>query len=86
MSAYFHDRAGMAPKAQLTRARGLLMVREVAKLLGRSPFSICRMAEKRQISSLTIGGSRCFDPSALALWLSKKEPSLAAAARWLKMT
>jgi excisionase family DNA binding protein len=68
----------------LESARGLLTVREVAELLGRSTFSIYRLAEKRQIPSLLIGGSRLFDPSVLALWLSKKEPSLATAARRLK--
>jgi excisionase family DNA binding protein len=68
----------------LQSAHGLLTVREVAELLGKSPFTIYRMAEKRQIPSLMIGGSRCFDPSVLAMWLSKKEPSLAAAARRLR--
>ena len=68
----------------LESARGLLKVRDVAKLLHKSTFSIYRMAEKRQIPSLVIGGSRCFDPSVLALWLSKKEPSLAVAARRFK--
>jgi excisionase family DNA binding protein len=68
----------------LESARGLLTVREVAELLGKSSFTIYRMAEKRQIPSMVIGGSRCFDPSVLALWLSKKEPSLATAARRLK--
>lgn len=68
----------------LESAHGLLTVREVAELLGKSSFTIYRMAEKRQIPSMVIGGSRCFDPSVLALWLSKKEPSLATAARRLK--
>jgi hypothetical protein len=43
------------------------------------------MAERRQIPSLMIGGSRVFDPSVLALWLAKKEPTLAAAARRIKV-
>ncbi len=68
----------------LEAARGLLTVRDVAALLGRSSWSIYRMAEKRKIPSLMIGGSRVFDPSVLALWLSKKEPSLAVAARRFK--
>ncbi|MGB8098196.1 MAG: helix-turn-helix domain-containing protein [Terracidiphilus sp.] len=68
----------------LESARGLLSVRDVAELLGKSIFTIYRMAESRKIPSLMIGGSRCFDPSVLALWLSKKEPSLATAARRLK--
>jgi excisionase family DNA binding protein len=68
----------------LESARGLLSVRDVAELLGKSTFTIYRMAESRKIPSLMIGGSRCFDPSVLALWLSKKEPSLATAARRLK--
>jgi excisionase family DNA binding protein len=68
----------------LEAARGLLTVRDVAALFGRSTFSIYRMAEQRKIPSLMIGGSRLFDPSVLALWLSKKEPTLAVAARRIK--
>ena len=68
----------------LESVKRLLTVREVAELLGKSQFSIYRMAQKHQIPCLMIGGTRCFDPSALALWLSKKEPSLAVAARRLK--
>jgi len=68
----------------LESARGLLTVRDVATLLRKSPWCIYRLAEKRKIPSLVIGGSRCFDPSVLALWLAKKEPTLAAAARRFK--
>ena len=50
----------------------MLTVREVAELLQKSHFSIYRMAQRRQIPSLMIGGTRYFDPSVLALWLSKK--------------
>ena len=69
----------------LESARGLLTVRDVAALLGRSSWSVYRMAERRQIPSLMIGGSRVFDPSVLALWLAKKEPTLAVAARKLRV-
>lgn len=68
----------------LESARGLLTVRDVATLLRKSSWCIYRLAEKRKIPSLVIGGSRCFDPSVLALWLSKKDPSLAVAARRFK--
>jgi excisionase family DNA binding protein len=68
----------------LESARGLLSVRDMASLLGKSIFTVYRLAEQRKIPSLVIGGSRCFDPSVLALWLSKKEPSLATATRRLK--
>jgi hypothetical protein len=68
----------------LESARGLLSVRDVAALLRKSSWCIYRLAEQRKIPSLLIGGSRCFDPSVLALWLSKKDPSLAAAARRVK--
>ena len=60
---------------------GLLSVEEVAEMFGKSPFTIYRMAQERQIPSFMFGGSRCFDPSELALWLIKKEPQLAVAAR-----
>lgn len=68
----------------LESIRRMLTVREVADLLQKSQFSIYRLAQRRQIPSLMIGGTRYFDPSVLAMWLSKKEPSLAAAARRLK--
>ncbi|WP_348262661.1 helix-turn-helix domain-containing protein [Telmatobacter sp. DSM 110680] len=60
---------------------GLLSAEEVAEMFGKSPFTIYRMAQKREIPSFMFGGSRCFDPSELALWLIKKEPQLAVAAR-----
>jgi len=68
----------------LQAVRGLLSVDQVAELLGKSKFTVYRMAQKKQIPSLMIGGSRMFDPSTLALWLTKKEPLLAAAARLLQ--
>jgi excisionase family DNA binding protein len=63
---------------------GLLTVEEVAEIFGKSPDTIYRMAQKRQIPSFMFGGSRCFDPSELALWLIKKDPHLAVAARYFK--
>ena len=64
--------------------RGQISVDQVAELLGKSKFTIYRMAQKRQIPSLMVGGSRMFDPSTLALGLTKKEPQLAVAARLLQ--
>jgi excisionase family DNA binding protein len=68
----------------LQAVRGLLSVGELADLFGKSPATIYRMAQKRQIPSLMIGGSRMFDPSTLILWLTKKEPQLAVAARMVQ--
>lgn len=65
----------------LQEFRGLISVDQVAELLEKSIFTIYRMAQKRQIPSLMVGGSRMFDPSTLALWLIKKEPQIAVAAR-----
>lgn len=62
---------------------GLLDVEEVAELFGKSLGTVYRMAE-RQIPSFMFGGSRCFDPSELALWLIKKDPQLAVAARYFQ--
>lgn len=44
------------------------------------------MANKGQIPSMLIGGSRLFDPSTLALWLARKQPQIAVAARRLLKT
>jgi excisionase family DNA binding protein len=65
----------------LTRS---LSVEEVAEMFGKSPDTVYRMAQKRQIPSFMFGGSRCFDPSELAHWLIKKEPPLAAAAQYFQ--
>ena len=62
----------------------LLSVDEVAEMFGKSSDTVYRMAQKRQIPSFMFGGSRCFDPSELALWLIKKEPQLAVAARYFQ--
>jgi hypothetical protein len=50
-------------------------------MFGKSRATIYRMAQKRQIPIFMLGGSRMFDPSTLALWLTRKEPLLAVAAR-----
>lgn len=65
----------------LSAVRRLLTVDEVAELLGKSKFTIYRMAQKKQIPAPLIGGSWKFDPSTLIMWLTKKEPQLAVAAR-----
>jgi excisionase family DNA binding protein len=65
----------------LQAIRGLLSADEVADLFSMSKFTVYKMAQKKQIPSMMIGGSRKFDPSTLVLWLTKKEPQLAVAAR-----
>jgi excisionase family DNA binding protein len=72
--------------AKLESIDKMLTVDEVAVLLGLSKFTIYRMAQKRQIPCLMLGGTRKFDPSTLIVWLCKKEPQLAVAARQLKLT
>ena len=49
----------------LQAVRGLLSVDQVAELFGKSSATIYRMAQKRQIPSIMLGGSRMFDPSTL---------------------
>lgn len=61
--------------------RHLLSVAEVAPLLRKSTCSVYRMAEHELIPAFRIGGAWRFDPSAIAAWLTKKDPSLAVAAR-----
>ena len=63
--------------------RRLLTAEEVGDLLGKSKFTIYRMVRLNQIPHLTILGSLGFDPSVLELWLVKKQPLLAVAARQL---
>ena len=72
--------------AKLEHIDKLLSVDEVAELLGLSKYTVYRMAQHRQIPCLMLGGTRKFDPSTLIVWLCKKEPQLAVAARQLKLT
>ena len=57
-----------------------MTVDELAHLLRKSASTVYRMAQKRQIPSLLIGGSRMFDPAALGMHFRKKSPASAAAA------
>jgi len=65
---------------------GLMTVDSVATLLGKSTKTIRRMVSSRQIPFLRIGGELRFDPSALILWLSRQDATLAQAARQFGMT
>jgi excisionase family DNA binding protein len=65
----------------LSAVRRLLTIDEVADLLGKSKSAVYRMAQEKHIPAMMIGGSWRFDPSTLAIWLVKKEPQLAVAAR-----
>lgn len=59
----------------------LMLIEDVAEVLGLSKSTVYRMAQKKQIPSLVIGGCRKFDPAALAMHYRKKSPDSAAAAR-----
>ncbi len=63
--------------------RNLMTVEDVATVLSRSTCTVYRMARRKQLPSLVIGGSRMFDPAALALHFRKKSPESAAAARYV---
>ncbi len=65
----------------LSAFKRLLKVGDVANLLEKSEFTIYRMAQEKQIPAFMVGGSWRFDPSTIAMWLIKKEPQLAVAAR-----
>ena len=56
----------------LSSFRRLLTVDEVADLLSISSCTLYRMAQRKQIPSLIISGSRRFDPATIAAWLAKK--------------
>lgn len=69
----------------LRSVRHLMSAIEVAALLGNSKFTVYRMVRGNQIPHMMIAGSLRFDPSALELWLIKKQPDLAVAARRLTL-
>lgn len=68
---------------ELQGIRHMMSADEIATLLQRSVFTIYRMANRGQIPFIRIGGSKMFDPSVIAMWLTKKDPTLAIAARQL---
>lgn len=67
---------------ELESHRGLYTVAELASVLGKSPWTIYRMANRKQIPSLIISGSLMFDPSTLGMHYRRKYPQLAEAARY----
>jgi excisionase family DNA binding protein len=54
---------------------GLLSVEEVAEMFGKSPDTIYRMAQKRQIPNFMFGGSRSFDPSGACALVDQERPT-----------
>lgn len=62
----------------------LLKAREVVDIFGLSKTTVYRMSESEQMPSLMMGGSRRYDPSALAMWISSKEPRIAKAHRQIE--
>ena len=69
----------------LRAVRHLMSAEEVGEIVNKSKFTIYRMARNNQIPHMWLAGSLCFDPSALEMWLIKKQPELAVAARHLMM-
>jgi hypothetical protein len=61
---------------------GLYTVADLAAVLQRSTCSIYRMAHRKQLPSLRLGGLLYFDPAALGMLFRKKSPESAAAARF----
>lgn len=64
--------------------RGTMCVPDVAELIGKSACTVYRMAQKKKIPSMLIGGERRFDPSVLAMHFAKKHPEMVAAARLIR--
>lgn len=62
----------------------LLVADEVVEIFGLSKTTVYRMSESGQMPSVMLGGSRRYDPSALAMWVASKEPRIAKASRQLE--
>jgi excisionase family DNA binding protein len=58
----------------------LMTIKDVMQLLSLSKTTVYRMAQRKQIPSLIIGGCRKFDPAALGRHFRKKSPESAAVA------
>lgn len=60
-----------------------LKVGDVVEVFGFSKTKVYRMTESKQIPSALLGGTRIYDPSALAMWVASKDPYIAKAYRQL---
>lgn len=58
---------------------GLFTVSELATILRKSTCTVYRWAQRGNLPSLIIGGSRCFDPAALGMFFRQRAPESAAA-------
>jgi excisionase family DNA binding protein len=67
--------------ARIESYQGLMTIDDVAEVLGVSDTTVYRMAQRKQIPSLIIGGRRKFDPAALGMHYRRKSPESASAAR-----
>ena len=61
-----------------------LKVEDVVDVFGLSKTTVYRLSESGQMPSAMLGGSRIYDPSALAMWIADKEPRIAKAHRQLE--
>jgi len=61
-----------------------LKVEDVVEVFGLSKTTVYRLSESGQMPSAMFGGSRIYDPSALAMWVANKEPRIARAARQIE--
>jgi excisionase family DNA binding protein len=61
-----------------------LKVEDVVDVLGLSKTTVYRLSASGQMPSAMLGGSRVYDPSALAMWVASKEPRIAKAHRQLE--
>ena len=68
---------------EIEAARKPLSVNQVSVILDVSTRTIRRMIERNEIPYVRIGGSVRFDPRSVAVWLRRKDPMLAVAARSL---
>lgn len=65
----------------LESRNSVLKVKEMAIILRVSEDAIYDLAVEGTIPSFTIGKQRRFDPSTVAYWLRKKDPTFALAAK-----
>ena len=61
-----------------------LKVEDVVDVFGLSKTTVYRLSESGDMPSAMVGGSRVYDPSALAMWIASKEPRIAKAHRQLE--
>ena len=68
---------------EIEKHRKPMTAKDLGPILNVHPKTLYKMAHRHDIPSVIMGGIVRFDPRSVALWLRRKDPMLATAAKSL---